>query len=89
MDRKYLQPIIKVLSKCPLFDHRNQITMGGCNHPNIYLVRVVAPESFEFLFLQDSEQLRLKLQRDVAYFIQKESTLIRQFKAPSLAQWPL
>ena len=58
--------------------------MRGCDQADINLVSAVAAESLEFLLLQDSQQFRLKFQRDVADFVQKERTLVRQFKASSL-----
>src|SRR5882724_1519323 len=44
----------------------------------------VAAESFKFLLLQNAQQFRLKFERDVANFIQKERASIRQLKAPHL-----
>jgi hypothetical protein len=42
MDRKYLQPIVEVFAKRRLLYHRGQITMGGRNEANVYLVCAVA-----------------------------------------------
>jgi hypothetical protein len=47
-------------------------------------VRMVATESLELLFLQDAQQFRLKLQRDVADFVKKERALVRELKAARL-----
>ncbi len=52
------------------------------DQPDINLMSAVAAESFEFLLLQNTQQFRLKFQRDVADFVQKKRALIRQFKAP-------
>src|ERR1700730_1363004 len=48
---------------------------------DINFVGAVAAESLKFLLLQNAQQFRLKFQRDVAHFVQKECALIRQFKA--------
>src|SRR5689334_17188320 len=55
--------------------------MRSGDQPDIDLMSGVAAESLKFLLLQNAQQFRLKFQRDVAYFVQKESALIRQFKA--------
>jgi hypothetical protein len=46
-------------------------------------------ESLELLFLQDAQQFRLKLQRDVADFVKKERALVRELKAARLFVRPL
>src|SRR5262249_42973866 len=38
----------------------------------------------ELLLLQDAQHFRLKLQRDVAHFVEKESAPVREFKASGL-----
>src|SRR5262249_32637651 len=40
----------------------------------------VAAESLKFLFLQNAQQLRLKFERDVPDFVQKERALMREFE---------
>ncbi len=54
VDRKYFQPIVKVLAKCSLLYHRCQIAMRGGDQADVDFVRAVASESIELLFLQDA-----------------------------------
>src|SRR4029434_6135212 len=58
--------------------------MGGCDQADVHLTGVVATQSFEFLLLQDAQQFRLKLQRNVADLIKKERAFVREFKASRL-----
>jgi len=51
--------------------------MCSGNNSHVHLVSPVAAKPLEFLLLQDPQQFRLQLQRDVAHFIQEERALIR------------
>ena len=55
--------------------------MRSGDQPDINLMSAVAAESLKFLLLQNAQQFRLKFERDVADFVQKERALVRQFKA--------
>src|SRR5580692_3092968 len=80
LDRKYFQTIIKVLAKGPLFHHRGQVPMGGGDQPHINLMRAVASEPLEFLFLQDAQQFRLKFQWYVANLVKKQRAFVGQLE---------
>src|SRR5580698_7804036 len=80
-DRKYFQSIIQVLAKCRLLYHGGQIAMGSGDYAYINFMSPVAAEPLKFLLLQNPQQFRLKFERDVAHFVQKERALVRQFKA--------
>src|SRR5579863_7493897 len=54
--------------------------MRSGDEPDINLVSVVAAQPLEFPLLQNAQQLCLKLERDVADFIQEERALVGQFK---------
>src|SRR6516165_7660594 len=86
VDREYFQPIVQILAKRRLLHHCEQITMGRSDQANVNPMRVIAPKSLEFLFLQDSQQLRLKLQGDIADFIKKKRAFIRQLKASGFSR---
>src|SRR5262249_14165918 len=51
------------------------------NQPDVYAVGASASETFELPFLQDPQQLGLQRQRDVANLIQKEGSVVGEFKA--------
>ena len=81
VDRKYFQSVIQVLAKCRLLYHAGQIAMRSGDQPHIHFMSAVAAEPLKFLLLQNAQQFRLKFERDVADFVQKERALVRQFKA--------
>src|SRR5215471_17343539 len=56
--------------------------MRGRDQAYVNLVSVVAAEPFELQLLQDAQHFCLKLQRDVADFIQKKRAFVGEFKAP-------
>src|SRR5215510_6094118 len=82
MDRKDFQPIVQVRAKRPLFDHVSQIPMCGGDQADVNLMGAAAAESLELLLLQDAEQFRLQLQRDVADLVKKHRASICELKAP-------
>src|SRR5580658_1319262 len=84
VDRKYFQSIVQVLAKCRLLYHTGQIAMRRSDEPDINFMSAVAAEPLKFLLLQNAQQLRLKFERDIADFVQKECALMREFKAPHL-----
>ena len=51
--------------------------MGRSHNPNVYFFCPRAPQSLEFPLLQNAQEFRLQLQRDIPNFIQKQRTLIR------------
>src|SRR5215467_2829181 len=44
-------------------------------------MRFVTTESLEFLLLQDAQQFRLKLERNIPNLVQKQRPFVREFKA--------
>ena len=54
--------------------------MSRRDQANVYLVRTVAAESLEFLFLQHPEQLCLKFQGNVSDFIKEEGAFVCEFE---------
>jgi len=59
-----------------------QIAVGGSYYPDVYAVGSTVSETFELLFLQDSQQLGLQCQRNIANLIQKERSLVGELEAP-------
>src|SRR5271155_5482632 len=80
LDRKYFQAIIKVVAKGPLFHHRGQIPMRGCDQPPVNLMGAVAPEPLEFLLLQNAQQFGLKFQRYIANLVKKQRAFVGQLE---------
>jgi hypothetical protein len=55
--------------------------MSRRDQPYVNAVRAATPETFEFLFLQNTQQLGLQCEWYVADFIKKEGSFVSQFEA--------
>src|SRR3954447_24663759 len=88
-DWKHVQPIIQVHSE-PLFSHHTlKILVRSGNYPHIDASRLRTPESFELLFLNHAQELGLKLDRQLANFVQEKRTTMGGLKPTySLCQGP-
>ena len=84
LDRKNVKTIIKITAELIVIDHFKEISVRGRDQPDVHFVSPAATQALEFLFLQNSQQFRLQRQRNIADLVQKERSLIRQFKAPHL-----
>jgi len=80
-DWKNVQAIIEITAKFLFRDHGSEIGIRSCQYPNIDLLGVSAAQPLELLLLQDSEKLRLQLERYVSNFVKKQSSFVRQFKS--------
>jgi len=61
---------------------RVQITMGGAQHSHVDGNWPATADTFDFTFLQHSQQCDLDLRGQVADFVQKNRPPIRRFKTP-------
>src|SRR4030095_15941830 len=60
---------------------RWRVAFGRAHQPNIDANRSGRSEPLEFLFLQDAQELRLQLQRNVADLVEEERAAVRQLEA--------
>ena len=58
--------------------------MGRGHHSNVNFLRPRAAQPLEFPLLQNAQEFRLQLQRDIADFIQKQRTLVCQLEPANL-----
>lgn len=63
--------------------HGRQVSIRGGDQAGIALNGLRTAQAFEFAFLKDAKEFRLKLQRDHAYFVEKYGATVREFEAPS------
>src|SRR5258706_14558288 len=83
-DGKNIQPVVEVAAKLSLFDHLIEVTIGRGYQPNVNFLRTCASQAFEFSILQNAQKFRLEFQGNVSDFVQKQSSLICQFKPANL-----
>jgi hypothetical protein len=84
LDRKHVQAKVEVATEFAISHHPRKIAMGGSYQPHIHLVSPAASQALEFLFLQYAQKFRLQRRRNIAYFIQKEGTLVGQLESAKL-----
>ncbi len=80
-----IQAIEQVLAEPALGNGRAQIGVGRADDAHLHLARDAAAEPLELARLQDTQQLRLSFQRQVADLIEKQRAAVGGFEA-SLAR---
>jgi hypothetical protein len=73
------ESVIEILAKRSIFDHRLQVSMRSCNHPNIDVSYFSRTDLRDFSLLKDAEQFHLRIERKFADLIEKESTFVSGF----------
>ena len=67
-----VQPVIKILAKVAIGDGILQVAIRGAEHADIHLNGFVAAQSLEGLLLQESQDLGLDQQGNIADLIEKD-----------------
>src|SRR5271157_297639 len=81
LNRKHVQSIKQVFAKLAFANHRGKIPVGRGDDSHIDMDRFGAPQTFELLLLNGTQQLWLQFQADVADFIEKKRTMIGQLES--------
>src|SRR5262249_49434137 len=71
----------QIRSECSRGDSSRQIAVGRGDDANIDRNGATASDSFELAFLKDAEQHNLRLDRNLADFVEEDRPHVRQFKA--------
>jgi hypothetical protein len=71
-DRKYIEPVEQIRPEAALLDHLFQILICGGDEPNVNANGSAAAKPLVFLLLQNPQELRLQVQRELTYLIQKQ-----------------
>src|SRR6266478_9954158 len=79
---KNVEPVKKVTSEHACSDSRLQVTIGSSNHANIRSDRSSSTDTFEFMFLQNTQESDLGLGWELADFVEEDRAAFSQFKAP-------
>src|SRR5260370_36783400 len=82
LNRENVEPVKEVTPKCVFRDRRLQITVRGSNHANISSDRSSSTDTFEFMFLQNTQESDLRLGRKLSDFIEEDGASFGQLKAP-------
>src|ERR1700733_2343383 len=80
-DRKDTQAIAEVRAKLTILNHSRKVPIRRSYQANVHLNGASASQPLEFLLLQDTQQFRLELQRQVPGFVQEQRPLVCQLKS--------
>src|SRR2546423_11874053 len=73
-----VQAVVEVLAETSLLHHLLQIAVGRGDDADVDLDRLHAAEAHELALLDDTQQLRLRLERNVADLVEENGPLVRQ-----------
>ena len=81
LDRKNVEPVIKILAEFSFLRRLLQIPVGGGDHADIDFLRPRAAHGLKLPFLKHAQQLHLKLHRQLADFVEKDRAAVGEGKA--------
>src|ERR1700733_1071487 len=80
-DRKNTQPIVEIRAEFLFFDHAPEILIRGRDYAHIGIHCARASQPLVLLLLQNTQEFWLKLQREIANFVEKKRAAVRSLKA--------
>src|ERR1035441_1559612 len=81
LDRKDVEPVIKVLPEPALLRILLKVAIGGGDDPHIHRAGLLFADPLILLFLQDTQEFALEREGDLAHLIQEEGAAVGGFKA--------
>ena len=81
-DGKHVEPVKQIFPKRASRHHFGKIPVGCRNYAYVYSNAAVAAHALKAALLQQTQQLGLYAQGQLAHFVQKNSAAIGFFKAP-------
>src|SRR5262245_19257645 len=84
-DRKHVQPVEQIPPESALAHFLEQVAVGGGDHPHIDVDRSCTAEPLDRAALEHAQELRLKLERQFADFVEENRPTVRQFESARLA----
>src|SRR5687768_13538165 len=79
-DGEDVEPIEKILAERARSYRCLQVAVCCSEHPDIHRNLVVAPDPFDLVLLEDSQQSCLRLKRNLSDFVQKNGSAIGGFE---------
>ena len=76
IDREYIQPVKEIGAKPPFAHHLRQVLIGGRDDTNVNASGACAAEPLELLFLENTQELGLQFERQVADFVEKQRSCV-------------
>src|SRR5208337_2243598 len=85
LDLKNIQAVEEVGAKAAFLDELFEFLVGGGDAAEVNLDGMRAADALDFAFLEDTQQIGLGFQADVADFIEKDGAALGNFKTALLA----
>ena len=79
-----VEPVEEILAEPALLHHLPQIDVGRGDDADVDLDRLHAAEPHELALLNDAQQLGLRLERDVADFVEEDRAAVGEVEQPLL-----
>src|SRR5260370_36515922 len=83
--RKHVESVIQVRSKFAFRNELIQPAIRGSDGPNINSNRLGSTKSLELAFLQNAQQLCLRIKWEFTHFVKEDGTAVCYFKSPWFA----
>ncbi len=81
-----IESVEEVLSEASVFHERFQELIRGGDHPHIHLDVSRFSHPFNLVFLEESQELRLHGEAEIAYLIEKDRPAVRLFEEPPFSR---
>ena len=78
---KHIQAIIKVGAKLAVRDLLREVSIGRGHQANIHMDGARAAQPFEFVLLQNPQELGLQFERNIADLVEKQRAAMGQLEA--------
>jgi hypothetical protein len=85
VQRRYAQPVEKVLPEVPVRRHLTEIAICGGDDPNIDFAWAVFTDDVHLIFLHHSQNLFLELRLEIADFVEENGSSVGGFEFAALA----
>src|SRR6266851_6466874 len=72
LDREDIQPIKQITAERASADGGLQVTIGGCNHPNVSADSTSAADTLKLMLLQNTKQSNLSLNWKFSDFVEEK-----------------
>src|SRR6267378_5216140 len=84
LDREHVQPVVEIVPEPLLFHHPKEVAVRRGDEADVDLDRLRTADPLELLLLQDAQQLRLELERDLADLVEEQRAAVGHLEAADL-----
>jgi hypothetical protein len=84
LDRRNVNPVVKITAESPFSNHLKYIPVRNGHQAKIHAHGCATAEPFEFLLLEEPQQLGLQLQGNVSHFVEKIGSFVGQLEAADI-----